>query len=102
MSAVKRVFCSVVATAPLKQASSSPTVMPVGGILERTSSPVGKGAVWGVGSAGWGGAGAGEGPRLERGCQLGVGFGRLGILIGKGEGEGYWGRFLDVLGKRIG
>lgn len=43
MSAVKRVFCSGVATAPLKQARSSPTVMPVGGILERTSSPVGKG-----------------------------------------------------------
>lgn len=45
INAVNRVFCSGVATAPLKQASNSPTVMPVGGILERTSSPVGKGAV---------------------------------------------------------
>lgn len=55
---MNRVFCSGVATAPLKQASNSPTVMPVGGILDRTSSPVGKGAV--CVSAGGGGEGPGR------------------------------------------
>lgn len=75
MSAAKRVFCSAVATAPLKQASSSPTVMPVGGILERTSSPVGKGAVW-VSAGGGGGEGpAGEGWVVSCGVLEGKGWG---------------------------
>ena len=63
------VFCSAVATAPLKQARSSPTVMPVGGILERTSSPVGKGIVCVCGSVG-GGGGGGEGPVKKKGWDV--------------------------------
>lgn len=47
-------------------------MMPVGGILERTSSPVGKGAVCVSAGGGGGGGGGGEGP--GKGGVLAMGF----------------------------
>ena len=57
-------------------------MMPVGGILERTSSPVGKGAVC------VSGGGGGEGPVLGGGGMLAVGFWVSGSLEREGKGDG--------------
>ena len=104
MSAVKRVFCSGVATAPLKQARSSPTVMPVGGILERTSSPVGKGALgcccWVVGSVVGGCGGRGEGPM--GGKQVSCLCMRFGCLEGRERERCQGSAWDEVLGENGG